>query len=204
MNIAYIINSHVSYSTPLKTLLASMHGVKNVFVYVAGAELTSHAVIDNHTFYYVQHNSFDYTGLIEFVQHPIPFITHVFCLQDTMVFGANSSWLIKQVDPMADATAAFGGQCNLVLYDVRYLLSKKDEIISRRNLSKAESIQREGELWRTAVNRQYYHNSSYKTFSIHRPYGTDVPRMLEYYTAVDIHKYKSCWGQNMKNLNVSP
>lgn len=212
MEIGYIISSHARYAIPLGKLLMSMayigYGKPFIYMVIADSEYDQRMVFENTIIRHVTHNSFDYTGLIEFVQERPYFPDHIFTLQDTMEFSdATHDLIMDGIDPDAYATAVYGGQCNLVAYRYDYLLARDDFILAQRNHSKQESILHEGALWKTAPDnkRGHYNNSHlYVKPDYEYPYGTDVPRLVEYYTAIQLIKYKANHGQNMHNLIVEP
>ncbi|MGH8597033.1 MAG: hypothetical protein ACREXT_10295, partial [Gammaproteobacteria bacterium] len=150
-NLGYIISTVVGYEAPLTRLLASMPMHAHCAI-VAGRggnrteSETSFGISVN-----VPHNSFDYTALIDLVEYPdsYPDWSHVFLLHDTMELGPQSDILIRSVDPTLASIAAWGGECNLCLYRVDYLASRRDEIVALKDCTKLRAVQAEGFLWRT-------------------------------------------------------
>lgn len=225
MKIGYLINTHPLYFKPLNALLKSMVAggvhVADILVVSGGNQLGGIPTIESWSTFptgcnliEVEHNSFDYTALIEAVMLPHePFFkehTHLFLLQDTMEFGPRTHELVQTADPLKWATAAFGGQCNLCLYRYDYLLAMKDFILRQRNLTKEKSIAVEGALWKMLTqnlshrDEASYANGAYQYFDgVFKPYS-DVERIKEYYAGVDITKWKANYGQNMQAMIVKP
>ena len=121
-----------------------------------------------------------------------------------MEFGMNTDYLVRQADPDVDATAVYGGQCNLALYRADYLLSHTmwKFIQDRRNMSKLDSIFFEGKLVHLTTNAKAY-PGDLQMLGVEYPYS-NVPRMKEYYSGIDLVKWKANWGQNMSNLVTRP
>lgn len=211
-DVTYIINTHGDYGLPLRRLLASMAYIPSDRIKIVRGGSTV-GYIDGYTehrmesidVYHVMHDSYDYTGAIALLDDRIPTADHVFFLQDTMEFGMNTDYLIRQANAQHLATAVYGGQCNLVLYRRDYLEHAEiaQYIRQRRNLSKLESITHEGALWKNLKLKDHYPNSSMQFLGIEKPYS-DVDRMKEYYEGVDLIKWKANWGQNMHALVTRP
>lgn len=221
MNVGYLINTHAGYLRPLNHLLHTFplhlqhHG--HVLVVSGGNPLAGIPRLQKYRGCHlleVEHDSWDYTGLIELVLAPdsIPFFrdhTHFFCLQDTMEFGEAAHEKISAADPAKWATAAFGGQCNLVLYEKGYLLAMRNFILARRNNTKLQSIEQEGALWKLLTqNLSRRHEATFPP-GTHEVVGKGTPyggaeRIKEYYLGVDIGKWKANYGQNMNSLIVKP
>jgi len=191
--VGYLINSTWGYSPALALLLESMNDIprQNIIVVIGNAPYTRR---DGHS-WIVEHNSFDYTALIEFVQHRPTFPDHILVLQDTMVLRETTDQLARQVSEQAQATAAFGGQCNLATYRYDYLLGRKDDILKQKNITKHQSVEREGMLWKTAAYKEHYQNAYYEEdVGPWFPYGTSTPRIREFYHALHIEKFKANHG----------
>lgn len=226
MKIGYLINSHGDYAEPLRRLLRTLvsAGIPDEDVLVVSGghrEPVPLRIVEAPGFSYkayrVDHDSWDYTGLIELVTPPTFGTvwefernhTHFFCLQDTMEFGLRTSALVSDADPDKWATAAFGGQCNLVLYKREYLWAMRQFILGQRNRTKLESIEYEGALFKMlAQNLSRRHeasfaNATHAVLDKDRPYS-DVERIKEYYAGVDIIKWKANWGHNMHDMAVKP
>ncbi len=208
-DVTYIINTHAKYTLPLEKLLDSMLYIPKdrIILVVAGSGLDKAVDLGNGIrMHMVTHNSFDYTGAIALLDQDIPTADHIFFLQDTMEFGFNTDYLIRQANGYALATAVFGGQCNLVLYRRDYLFNPVvvDFIQQRRNLSKLESVHFEGALWKGLdKGKDHYRDATCEIQGEGTPYS-DIPRIKEYYGAIDLIKWKANYGQNMHNMIVTP
>jgi hypothetical protein len=220
MKIGYLINTHAGYLAPLKRLLETITaaGVEPERVLIVSGGNLIHGIprvqrFLGYSLLEVEHDSWDYTALIEllmFANCGGEFFenTHFFCLQDTMEFGLRTDELLATADPEKWATAAFGGQCNLVLYRKDYLVAMRFFILARRNGSKEQSIEHEGALWKMLTqNLSHRHEGAFpgahEVTGKGKPYS-DVERIREYYPGVDIVKWKANYGQNFNAMVVRP
>lgn len=211
-DVTYVINTHGDYGKPLERLLDSMAYIPSDRIVIVRGGATTAFVYDE--FYgtrlqpiltvEVDHDSYDYTGVLAMQDYGIPTADHVFFLQDTMEFGMNTDYLVRSANADAEATAVYGGQCNLVLYRADYLMSQTmwQFIQNQRNISKLASIQYEGWLFHLAERKGAYVGDLFMR-GIEYPYS-DVPRMKEFYSGIDLVKWKANWGQNMHALVTRP
>ncbi len=193
--VGILITSHRDYGLGLKRLLNSLNRIPVVVTggYAKRARLK------------VTHNSYDYTGLIEFILNPEILKTNwILTLQDTMECGDKTERLLKafKPEPLKVAYAAWHGTCNLCIYRRDYLLEQRDFILAQKNCTKLDSIHQEGALWKTLkpdLRGELQPYACYSDLSIHYPYS-NVPRIKEHYAALDITKWKANYGQNMESL----
>lgn len=208
MHIGYLITSCKGYEGPLGRLLWSLPSSipsQDVAVVVAGGweRVRCTTVIRQ---FEVDHDSYDYTALIDFAEYPddYPAWSHVLLLHDTMSLSAETPALLRATDPLVKATAVWSGQCNLALYRADYLRSCAAQLFTLRNCSKARSVEAEGFLWRQLPDSERAHyGGACEVESAGTPYGGSV-RIREVYTGVGITKYKANWGQNMDAMAVTP
>lgn len=205
-DVTYIINSHARYITPLEKLLDSMSYIpkERIIVVVAESTVRDEVLVFNNGMrvVHVPHNSFDYTGALALFQRSLVTAPYIFFLQDTMEFGMNTDYFIRKA-PDAPAVAAFGGQCNLVLYKRDYLEHHKDWILQRENLSKLDSITFEGRLWHMTTEKASFANATMEVLGTGNPYK-GAERIKEYYHSIDLTKWKANYGQNMNNMITHP
>jgi hypothetical protein len=141
-----------------------------------------------------QGNSFDMNAIIAVLEGKIDVGSHVVLLHDTMEVTRDTPRLVELADPNSGAVAAFGGQCNLGLYRMDYLMACRDLILAQKNCSKKQSIDFEGSLWGECPSRTTFPNSNLIEGEITRPYGCSL-RKREFYEALAIVKWKANWGQ---------
>lgn len=200
-SVGYIISSNINYEQPLQYLLNSMSNVDRMVV--IGGFNSRHASSDKRLVW-VSHNSYDYTGIIEFLEHTFDFHSHVFMLHDTMEFGEKTDELIRTADPEMYVTSVWGGQCNLGLYRVDYLLSLKNTILSWKNCSKQDAIKYEGLLYELCpIEHRQSYPGTYSVIGEDSVYGGES-RIIEYYDGVQIKKYKANWGQKGSGEIIRP
>jgi hypothetical protein len=210
IDIGYVITSHGDYSVPLNHMFKNLplsFPIDQCVIISGGHEYRDLEDWNGIPRFITTHNSWDYTSLIEIIENDFPWLPKkLFFLQDTMIIGTRTHELVSDIGDFA-AVAAFGGQCNLCLYDRDYLSSQWNFIQARRNCSKLDSIIHEGALWKTCPPqyRSHYNpdNAKCDIIGIGKPYD-NAERITEYYNAVDILKFKANYGQNMHALIHHP
>ena len=206
--LGYLISSHAAYQAPLQRLLATMRGclaTKDVVAVIAAHPARSiHQILVRQI--HVPHNSYDYTALIDFVEHArsYPAWSHVFLLHDTMELGPDSDRLIRNADPSLDVLAVWGGECNLCLYRVDYLLSRRDAILALKNCTKLQAVESEGFLWRQLPSERRGVYPGDIAIGDEQPIYGGAARVPVTYTGVGITKYKANWGQLWPPSVVQP
>lgn len=205
--LGYLISSHKGYEAPLARLLASLPETAEAIVVVGGyAERRALEVTDHTCYITTNHNSYDYTALIDFVDRPgaYPAWSHVFLLHDTMELGPQADAIIRSADPEKDATAPHGAECNLGLYRVDYVLERRHDLWALRNCTKLQAVEVEGFLWRSLPeHRRGSFEGDQQTGEPSAAYG-GAPRQRVYYAGVDIVKWKANWGQTWPPNVVTP
>lgn len=204
--LGYLISSHVAYQAPLQRLLLSLPTARDAVAIVGGHVAYAERQIIVRQ-YEVPHNSYDYTALIDLVEHrdwyPARW-SHVFLLHDTMELSPDSDRLIRQADPTLDAVAVWGGECNLGLYRVDYLLSRRDDLLALKDCTKLRAVEHEGFLWRTCPEDRRGTYPGGIDIDYAQPIYGGVERQKVTYTGVGIIKYKANWGQTWPPSVVTP
>lgn len=208
MRIGVLVVSHVKYCAPLQNCVDTLGGFADRLIVVGGCDERRLGVRHGTVCLEVEQNSFDYTGLIEMVNNPVLVEgwTHLLCLQDTMeATPIITHELCKLARPEAVATAASGGQSNLVLYQVDYLMSRRDFINARFNCTKRDSVDYEGALWRGLPEggRDQFRAADCVVLDKGCPFG-NTTRIKEFYTALAVTKWKANWGQSMEHFSLEP
>ena len=168
----YLISTAPTFSLPFSTLVESLRA----------AGITKWVSFEG--------NSFDYTTIIGVLEKNKDVGSHVVLLHDTMEVSPETPSLVEQADPESGAVAAFGGQCNLGLYRMDYLVSRCDEILALKNCTKREAIDFEGRLWRECPTKTSYPNAACIEGEWSKRYG-GANRIREFYPAMGIIKWKS-------------
>lgn len=205
-SLGYLISTVEGYEGPLQRLLASMPPLAGVAVVTgrSGQRVTNTA--RTQVYITVPHNSYDYTALIDLIEHPhsYPAWSHVFLLHDTMELGTDSDTLIRQADPALDCVAVWGGECNLCLYRVDYLMRRRDAILALKDCTKLRAVEAEGFLWRSCPeDRRGVYPGTIQIHGAGQIFG-GANRQPITYTGVGITKYKANWGQAWPPNVVTP
>ena len=192
--LTYLVSSHVSFEKIcLPRLLDSLKDQK-VIVTVGGSDQTKIIKNGKNEFHYVEHNSFDYSSLINLVENDITTADYVFLLHDTMECGPNFRKLSMRYKKSNICLCNKIGICNLGTYKTSYLRSIKNEIIALKNCSKLLAIQKEGKLG----NFDLYDNSEITVLNKNDFYQTGTQRTKVYFKAVDLWKYGANNGETFK------
>src|SRR6476660_7161999 len=101
-DVTYIINTHSGYRVPLDKLLDSMAYIPSDRIIIVSADNPTTFVVDSwHAnrlqpilTLHVDHNSFDYTGVLAMQDYGLETAEHVMFVQDTMEFGMNTDYLV--------------------------------------------------------------------------------------------------------------
>lgn len=189
INPTYLISCGFNSNEPLYRCLNSFTN--------AGVQL-------NRVIPWSENPSFDYTAIIATLEIGWNVGDHVVLLHDTMEVAPETPALIEQADPHSGAVAAFGGQCNLGLYRMDYLMARRDFILSLKNCTKKQAIDAEGRLWRECPTKTHFPNGQCIVEEKGRPYG-GAERITELYTALMIRKFKANYGAtNESNYVLTP
>jgi hypothetical protein len=211
LTVGYLISSHVRYSVPLSRLLTSMAAVEKerIFVVIGGHARATTLSLSGIRLALATHNSFDHTAVIEFNRLRPVFPDHVFLLHDTTEFTGQTERLISQADPEKWATAATskhdGAQCGLMLCRKDYLFRMQGQLTRFINCSKFNAIRGEGFLWKQCPreHRAIYPDDDVITEGIRAEYH-GAPRLVEFYRAVALRKFKANWGQHRRRHVTIP
>ncbi len=201
MTVGFLVTSHVKYNKPLEKLLTSLsRQTDHIITVIAGCAHSRDYYAFGMRFIHVCDNSFDYTPMLWLLDHDIPY-SHVFCLQDTCICGDTFVNKVLRADLTKDATGVHQAQCNLALYKVEYLRKRAKFIRSMENCTKKQSIDYEGHLFKTCVNKADYPDTV-QELGLCTPYNDNVQRMKEYYPGIDLYKYKANYGQTNEQTYI--
>lgn len=198
INPVIVINSNINYYIPLRTLIETIQpSVCQHHIVMNECDVKQDGILHGLPVHYRKDHSYDYSAVNWIVSNPSDY-THVFFLQDSMCLGPKFYNILFNIDENLQSVAAYNAQCNLAMYRIDYLLSRKGFIRSMLNCTKEESINLEGYLHKTAEHKSEYPGNSDMSFhGLHKPYS-DVERILEYYPQIDLFKYKANYG----NTNI--
>jgi hypothetical protein len=204
MKIQYIVSSNVNYyEKTLPIIIGSLKNanVENILIYIGGSETDFETTYDGIYCKFVTHNSFDYTGIIEFVNNPND-CDYVFLLHDTCEVDTDFKNKVENFDINKDivyVTNLHVGQCNFAMIRYNLVINNKHYFNTLKNCNKEMAIQHEGHLIRMTLNKTCYPNED-TIFSYETPYFGNT-RQVEYFKHIGLKKYKANWGQTQDNKN---
>ena len=164
------------------------------------------------TYHYLNHNSYEYSPLIEIVEKKLE-AEYWFLVHDTCKFGPRFKELVYSIPENRPEKVAIKTlpAMSIGSYRYDYLLTVADKLMeiknkdySRESMLKWKTWGCHWEdyiLWRTNPTPSIYNGFDHQ-FSVVKYenwYGTDTVRRTEYFPSVDLYKNKSNWGQT--NIN---
>lgn len=209
--LAYLVSSHFSYSMlTLPKLLPSMRraGIprENIFVIVCGCRRDFDMAGPDCTFWFVRHESRNFCTFVEAVNpaRDLSRFDHVFCLLDTCEAGPRFGKLSADFDRSLDAVAAHPlmeerlAMSDIGAYSLAHLRSQAGLIDTFCDAEIQVNYDFEGKMFGLAERRAFYGGDGGRKIYADPAdiYGTGTLRITEHYTAVDLFKFKSNWGQN--------
>lgn len=217
INIA-IASTKLFYEKSLPILIPSLidSGIKKnkIHVFISGFDIFKKYIKDEITYYELNHNSFEYSPLIEIVEKNIE-SKYWFLIHDTCKAGPNFKKLIynipntnpDKISPKLWPSMSIG------LYKYEYLLSVKDKIISIKNTDYSkESLLKwknwgapneDYILWKTEPCPVLYGNGGWEIHKMENWYQTKTIRRTEYLPSIDLYKNKSNWGHLGYNMELN-
>lgn len=203
--IGYAISTNVEYlDVTVPRLIQSLYraGIAPdeiaVFVGRASAyETVEHE--DGYNEYYFPWGAWEYTALIGATMVELPY-SHIFLLHDTCEVGeAFRRKIVWNTNKDADITTTNNALCNFGAYRVDFLKSVSRYLNDLINCDKYTAIQHEGLLYRRrmGVTDEYpCYGAECEIIGERDVYGQGVPRIIEYYPAIDLYKYKANFGND--------
>jgi hypothetical protein len=158
------------------------------------------------------HNSFDYTSLIDIVEHEIKadywFLLHDTCKVGPLFKQLFDNAVVKMIIPTdADKIALKNNpSMNIGFYKYDYLMKHKEEIL----LFKGTNPETIDQLKQEHINKEDFlffleDSLTHILIGAENPvrglgksdvYGTGTTRRTEYYVQLDLYKFKANWGQS--------
>jgi len=209
--LAYLVSSHFSYAAlTLPRLLPSMKraGIprENIFVVICGCRRDFDMAGPDCTFWFVRHESRNFCTFVEAINpaRDLAAFDHVFCLLDTCEAGPRFGKLSADFDRSLDAIAAHPlmkerlAMSDLGAYSLSHLRQQSILIETFCDAEPQVNYDYEGKLFSLAKKRAFYGDDGGRSIVAEAAdvYGTGSQRITEHYTAVDLYKFKSNWGQN--------
>jgi hypothetical protein len=199
----------------IESLINSGIEKENINVFNAGFENEKFEVIDGINHYYLNHNSYEYSPLIEIVEKEIK-SEYWFLIHDTCKVGPLFKELLYNIPDSKPEKIALKSKPAMSIgsYRYDYLLTQKDKLLSIKNTNYSEESlmhwKRWGVpnedfiLWMSLPNPFIYNNKDeWKIVTNENWYKTNTIRRTEYYPSLDIYKNKSNWGQTGNNMVIN-
>jgi hypothetical protein len=204
------INSHIDFYKKTVHIALKYYakaGIENdlIYVFIGGCTEELYENINGVHYYFVTHNSIDFTAMIEIVEKEIE-SEYWFLIHDTAIVGGRFKELLYNFPSGAEKVALLPiPAMNIGLYSYKYLLSVKDIILIAKNTDYSnEAIQKFKKfgvdhedyiLFETPPEPATYGPKDWHVTSYENWYGGDSVRRIEYYPNLDIYKSKSNWSR---------
>ena len=198
----------------IESLLSCGIEKSQIYIFNAGFSEDKTEEIDGITHYYLSHNSYEYSALIEIVEKQL-ISEYWFLIHDTCKVGPKFKELLYNIpDSKAEKLAIKNSPAmSIGSYRYDYLLSLSDKLLSIKNTDYSEgSLQKwkswgvlneDFILWKSTPQPLIYNdNKNWNIVAYENWYGTNTTRRTEYYPSLDIFKNKSNWGQS-SNMTIS-
>jgi hypothetical protein len=208
----------------IKSLIEAGVNRKDILVVIGGfddAELASEVEVYLRNFwnikkiYAVKQNSCDHTLFNFLIDRAEVFdgFDYLFYMHDTCWVGSDFVKKLNDLTPKVHIDS-FGltesWSMNIALYNIKYLLSQKDEIRKAHNFVNTDAAVNYWKQWGAEtedylMNRENGHYTQFnKTESItmENPYGKSAKRRTRYFECLDLYKSQSNWNGVQNQMNV--
>lgn len=198
----------------IESLLRSGIEKSQIYIFNAGFTEDKTEEIDGITHYYLSHNSYEYSALIEIVEKRL-ISEYWFLIHDTCKVGPKFKELLYNIPDSKPEKLALKDSpaMSIGTYRYDYLLTLSDKLLSIKNTDYSEgALQRwkrwgvpneDFILWKSTPQPHIYNNNkNWNIVAYENWYGTNTTRRTEYYPSLDIYKNKSNWGQSF-NMTIN-
>lgn len=221
MNIKIAIATNINFcekTIPVikQSLLESGIQKSDIFIFNGGFNQREIKVDDEITTIYMDHNSFEYSPLIEIAEHQM-ISNYWFLIHDTCKVGPKFKELLYfplSSNPVKVALKTSPAM-SIGVYKYVFIQKYKSKLLEIKNKNfTPEGLQKWKQwgigaedylLWKTEPENTILFNSGngFQTISKENWYGTSVTRVVEYYPQLDLYKNKSNWHpKNWMELNL--
>ena len=179
-----------------------------IHVFIAGFPNYRYDIVDGVSYHYLEHNSYEYSPLIEICDKEIV-SEYWFLIHDTCKVGPAFIDLLYNIPNNRPEKLALKSRPCMSMGSYRYdfLMTHKEKILKIKNTDYSEeSMNRWKEwgvpnedfiMWLTSTLPIIYNdNNNWSIVDYDNWYGTDTIRRTEYYPSLDLYKNKSNWGQS--------
>jgi hypothetical protein len=217
MEIKIAIATNINfYEKTLPIIIPSLVSVgienKNIHVFNSGFDKYESEIIDGITYHKLNHNSYEYSPLIEISEKQIV-SDYWFLIHDTCKVGSKFKELLYNIPNENTVKIALKSKpaMSIGLYKYDYLITLKNKLLSIKNINySSESLKywkkwgvsnEDFILWMTEPQPYIYNNTdSWFIVDYSNWYNTKTIRRTEYYPSLDLYKNKSNWGQTGENM----
>lgn len=198
----------------IESLISSGINKNDIYIFEGGHLERTEGLYEDIRYIKTNHNSFDYTSLIDIVEYEIE-ADYWFLLHDTCrVGGLFKELLDKSVNQKLIPRNAnkmslkHGPSMNIGFYKYDYLMKHKNELLSFKGTDqspeaisklKEEHIAKEDYLFSLTDSDTYLvidATNPIQSFGRSDVYGNGTIRRIEYYSQLDLYKFKANWGQS--------
>jgi hypothetical protein len=182
----------------------------DIYIFEGGHKVRSVNNYEGINYIKTNHNSIDFTALIDIVENEINF-DYWFMMHDTCSVGLNFKNLLYANDIFNYQKIALRNKpsMNIGIYNYSYLKKHKDFILTYKNendsiesliaMKNKQIIEEDSLLWMTVDSPTgicNMHLPDVQIIGVENFYQTETPRIIEYHARLDLYKYKSNWGQH--------
>lgn len=188
---------------------------EDIHVFIAGYDNYSFEVINKINYHKLDHNSYEYSPLIEIVNRELQ-SEYWFLIHDTCKVGPKFKQLLYDIPHPKPHKMALRSKpsMSIGLYSYDYLMTLKEQLSTIRNTDYSEESMMKWKLW-GVPNEDWI-------LWLHEPapiiyggvvacevvdhdnwYGTGITRRTEYYQSLDLYKNKSNWGQTGDQMVIN-
>ena len=208
-NFKIVISSHIkSYTKSAPKLIDSLVrnnlDTRKILLVVGGnQERYESTFLDCQTIF-VNHNSFDHTGLIEILEGDHA-SDYWFSSHDTCIAGPKFVDFLMNYNPRKDYVSMTDmGWLNMGLFKNSYLERNKDYIYSLKNCSKIRAILSE-RVFTRLEDYDYFikDHDCLRSLENENIYNDDKKRNVLYFKGLDFYKYQSYEALNIMKPNFS-
>lgn len=206
------------YKFTLPVIIPSLINVgirpEDIHVFIAGYDDYSFKFIDNINYHELDHNSYEYSPLIEIVDKRIQ-SEYWFLIHDTCKVGPKFKQLLYEIPDSKPDKIALRSKPSMSIgsYKYDYLLTLKEQLLTIKNTNYSEESMMEWKRWgvpnedwilwmHQPTPLIYGGTVACEVVDHNNWYNTGTNRRTEYYPVLDLYKNKSNWGQTGNQMVI--
>ena len=197
----------------LPTLIDSGINKEDIHVFNAGFDKYSKGIVNSITYHNLDHNSFEYSPLIEICEKELV-SEYWFLIHDTCKVGKDFKELLYNIpeDKPVKMALKIIPSMSMGLYSYNYLLENKQKLFDIKNSDYSNESMSKWKrwgvpnedyiMWKTEPKPKLFNEDKPKWSVVdnYNWYDTETIRRTEYYPSLDLYKNKSNWGQTGPNM----